>query len=130
MRKYHVYSIDFYGTDKIYIGCTINPSRRFEQHKIADNWLDIYVIPKSIKVLNIVNTEEEATEEELKWIIITWKSNLNKARVGYGMHRLFTEPKISKEEREFRIYQADITASEKLANIKGNYIPGMYDYEK
>ena len=108
---YYIYKLDFYGTDKIYIGCTTDIGRRFTQHKSSELWLDECVMPKSIEVLKEVDIVFDAWATELKYITASWEDNLNKRKVGYGDWIAQNRQKL--EQEEFVKYQKEIDEIEK-----------------
>jgi len=108
--KYTIYKLDFYGTDKFYIGCTRNTGRRFDQHKCSEQWLDLCIMPKCMTVLKETESVKEASFLEYKWICNTWEDNLNKNKIGYPI----TDSDWTKEDRLRQEWYDSVEAAAKL----------------
>jgi len=115
MAKYTIYKLDFHGTDKVYIGCTMDLGKRFANHKKDDHWLDLCLMPKSIDALRETSDYKEAADLEAKYIKITWDYNLNEYIGGYIDWIKIRE---KKEEEEFIRYQNNINLIEDISNSK------------
>lgn len=85
-RIYFIYSLVFRGTDKCYIGCSMNLNARYSSHLSSRDWKTLGYYPDSIQVLEIARDSIHAGELEVYWIDKTWANNLNINRLPYHCH--------------------------------------------